>query len=66
MNPWTAVTDSLPDDDLTVLAYAPHGFDPVFAGFHADNTWWDYNGAPFPAGHVTHWMAFPEPPEVGK
>lgn len=62
MSAWIAVTDSLPDDDTTVLAYAPDGFDPVFTGFHEGTIWRDTNGEVFSAGYVTHWMPFPEPP----
>jgi hypothetical protein len=63
---WKAVTEELPDDDMTVLLYAPDGFDPVFVGSKNGNSWIDQNGLELNDGYVTHWADFPAPPEVGK
>lgn len=62
---WKAVTEELPDDDTTVLM-ATTTSEPVWPGFRDGDRWRDMSGWPLPDGTVTHWMHFPDPPEVGK
>lgn len=63
---WIDVNKRLPDAEETVLLYMPGAFgEPVWPGyFTACNVfrWMLADGMPAP--EVTHWMPFPEPPEV--
>lgn len=63
INPWIAVTDSIPDADTTVLVYAPNGVEPVFPAYRECGYWVDFFDNEYDAA-VTHWMHLPEPPEV--
>lgn len=58
---WMPVEKDLPDDDLTVLLALEDG--EVWTGFR-DAGVWRYMSADLIEGIVTHWMEFPEPPEV--
>jgi hypothetical protein len=63
---WIDVNKQMPDADETVLLYMPEADgDPVWPGYfeyYGDWQWLLADG--MPAGNVTHWMPFPEPPEV--
>jgi hypothetical protein len=64
MPSWIACTDRLPDEELTVLVYAPAQSEPVWLGYLDDGMWRSVD----PRGgssilDVTHWMDLPEPPE---
>ena len=76
-DPWIAVGDRLPDDDLTVLAYADGDSEPVLLAYvdTVDGTdgqplveWRTVEGALATDadddgwGPVTHWMPIPAPP----
>jgi hypothetical protein len=61
---WVPCAEQLPDDDITVLVHAPNDFDPVFVAYHDSGTWRDQNGTEYDNDYITHWMSFPDPPEV--
>ncbi len=56
---WISSSDSLPDDDMTVLIALDDG--EVWAGF-IDAGVWRYVSADAIEGTVTHWAEFPVPP----
>ncbi len=58
---WTATASSLPDDDQTVLIATADG--EVWTGYHEADAWFYVSGDQI-GQPVTHWMDFPEPPEV--
>lgn len=62
---WIDVNDALPDAETTVLLYMPGAeSEPVWPGyfdFFDEAQWLLADG--MPAGTVTHWMHFPEPPK---
>lgn len=60
---WTPCADALPDSDLTVIVHSPESDEPIWLGYHDGHEWIDVSGAPYKEA-VTHWMNFPEPPEV--
>lgn len=57
---WIAVGDRMPDDEITVLAYA--GSD-IFMAYHCDGAWLTDEREREIRG-VTHWMDLPEAPET--
>ena len=61
---WIPVATSLPDDDTTVMTYAPNSNEPVWPAYHDGEQWMYLMGAPITDAEITHWMEFPEPPEV--
>ena len=56
---WISVEERLPDKFLRVLGTCCMG---VFEAVH-DGKYWRIDGLPF-KDTITHWMPFPEPPEV--
>lgn len=71
---WISVTDRLPDDDLTVLAFAAGDSEPIWLAYvepddNDEPTWFTAEGATAAAegepgwGPVTHWMDLPDAPE---
>lgn len=56
---WVPVTDTLPDDETTVLVFMPTADEPVGLGCHSDDRWWVTEGGS-PA--VTHWADMPAGP----
>lgn len=63
MYKWIAVTDFLPDTDTTVMTYEEESIEPIWPGYFDGEQWMDIAGGKLMA--VTHWMAFPDPPEAG-
>jgi hypothetical protein len=61
-SPWIPVTESMPDDESTVVVFCPDANDPVWPGYHDAGNWYWVDGDL--AMEVTHWMPMPEPPEV--
>lgn len=59
---WYAVTDHLPDDEMTVLVFRPETSEPVWVGFRAGDQWRSVDGFPFES--VTHWADLPEGPNT--
>lgn len=63
---WVPVTRCLPDDDISVLVYAPVGADwdgeLVWIGHHDGDVWIDTEGFDWPEKVVTHWAAMPNGP----
>lgn len=59
---WIACADEMPDDDRTVLYYAPREDEPIWLGYVDGGRWHADNGAElrYP---VTHWADLPAPPE---
>ena len=61
---WICADKQLPDSEETVLLYMPDAeCEPVWPGYfdhYGDMEWRLADG--MPAGRVTHWMPFPEPP----
>jgi len=60
---WVAVTDRMPDSDLTVLICCRDGGEPVWMGWWDDDLgqWLAVSGEP--VGEVTHWADLPAAPE---
>ena len=56
---WIPVTDSLPDDNLTVIIADTD--DPIWFGYREAGAWYDVTGVPLHLT-ITHWMPLPEPP----
>lgn len=52
--------DLLPDDETTVLLYAPGNDEPVWPGWLVGDAWYWSDG--MPANGVTHWTGMPEGP----
>jgi len=50
---WKDVTVELPDDETSVLVFAPDDSEPVWIGFHDDGKWRSPCGMPL-AHRVTH------------
>jgi hypothetical protein len=59
---WKSVADEMPAPDTTVLIYSLGNYEPVWPGYW-DGEEWRYRSERR-AHEVTHWMYFPEPPEV--
>lgn len=57
---WTAITNKLPDADMTVLLALDDG--EVWPGYLDGDTWRYVTADPL-GSRVTHWMDFPEPPK---
>ena len=55
---WISVSDRLPDNNSTVLAWESQGFAFVDTWEYGSFKVGDNNGA-----NITHWMPLPEPPE---
>jgi hypothetical protein len=52
----------LPDDEITVLIYAPYDGDvPVWPGWHEDGVWYTSEGIPLTGG-VLAWADMPNGP----
>ena len=61
---WIPVTDRLPDEDETVLIYAPTSDEPIWLGYLIGDTgrWYDVDGYHLTPRAVTHWAAIPKGP----
>jgi hypothetical protein len=59
---WISVKDGLPDDEITVLIVTADR--DVWTGYLEAGHWHFPSGDRVEAHPVTHWMEFPEPPEV--
>lgn len=57
---WIPVTESLPDDDETVLIAMTDG--EAWTGYHEANQWFYVSGEPINYETITHWMHFPDTP----
>ena len=44
---WLPVTDAMPDDDTTVLVYAPKSDEPVWLGYFDGADWVTVDGTPY-------------------
>jgi len=62
-NKGIACAEEMPDACLMVLTYSPESCEPVWPASFDGETWVDDYGMPL-APPVTHWMNFPDPPEV--
>ena len=58
---WVLVTEGLPDDDETVLLYAPEYDEPVWVGWRDGDEWRDMNG--HPTDGVAAWAPMPAGPQ---
>ena len=62
---WIPVTDRLPDDDETVMIYAPTVNEPVWLGCLSGDTgrWYDVDDSYHMTSRaVTHWATIPKGP----
>ena len=64
---WRAVTDSLPDDDTTVLVHAPGADEPVWLGYYDGDSWFatdcpEYGNDEEIPQPVTAWAPMPKGP----
>lgn len=59
---WVPVAERLPDDDETVLLYAPEYDEPVWVGWRDGDGWRDMNG--HPTDGVVAWAALPAGPRA--
>lgn len=57
---WVRASEYLPDDDETVLLYAPDASDPVWLGYRDADVWRYVDG--MEAAGVTHWVPLPGGP----
>jgi hypothetical protein len=59
---WTSVQDSLPDDEIEVLAVTAHA--TYYTACHTEGEWCESNacGDPVLLNCITHWRHLPEPP----
>ena len=62
LNVWVACSDQLPGSDTTVMTFDPNSYEPIWPGYHDGEHWQDIDGGVM--DNITHWMAFPEPPET--
>jgi hypothetical protein len=53
----------MPDACMMLLTYSPESCEPVWPAAFDGVSWVDDYGLPL-APPVTHWMMFPDPPEV--
>jgi hypothetical protein len=66
---WNAVAEKLPDDDTTVIVYAPGAEEPVWFGFY-DGVYWfattgeEYSNEEEIHAPVTHWADLPVGPHA--
>lgn len=58
---WISVDEHMPDDDQTVLVYAPKSSEPVWLAYHDGDIWRYIDGTE--AHEVTHWLPMPEGPK---
>lgn len=59
---WIKCSDQLPDTDTTVMTFESDSVEPIWPGYHDGEQWMDIiDNTPI---HPTHWMEFPEPPEL--
>lgn len=63
-NQWIKCSDELPDDEITVITFVADSNEPVWLGYHCDDCWYTESGLPMLFSVVTHWMPFPNPPEI--
>lgn len=56
---WIPVSESLPDDDLTVFAALEGSDEPVWLAYHDADGWNSVDATPV---HVTHWKPMPKGP----
>lgn len=54
----------LPDDNTTVLLFAPASDEPVWIGYHEDKKWYVADGFTMQTGAVTHWANLPWGPNA--
>jgi hypothetical protein len=64
---WVLAADALPDDDTTVLVYAPGAGEPVWLGFYDGCYWFSVDGCKYGneeeiAQQVTAWAMMPKGP----
>lgn len=60
---WKDVLEEMPDDETSVLVFAPTDDEPIWIGFHEDGKWRCPSGCPL-VNLVTHWAHFPNPPTL--
>jgi hypothetical protein len=60
---WIAVSEALPDDDVTVLVSATDTKYPVWLGWFEDERWRTIEGGSYRKGQVTAWAPMPKGPE---
>jgi hypothetical protein len=56
---WTRVEDKLPDDDTSVLVYAPLSDEPVWVGWYDGVYWFAADAADYADGAVKAWAPLP-------
>lgn len=62
MTTWTKCSDSLPDDEITVLIATDDGY--VLTAYHENGSWWETtNVGDVSVPVVTHWAHLPPHPE---
>lgn len=59
---WAPVSRAMPDDDETVLVYAPEADPQVWPGYHDGDDGWRYAEGTLAPG-VTHWAPMPAGPQ---
>ena len=59
---WIPVSERLPEPHGHVLGWQPDFARPAEVWIGSSGQW--LGGDFEPAGHITHWMPLPEPPEV--
>lgn len=59
--PWSPIALGPPDSDLQVMVCDEEN--EVYPAYHDGEEWFDLYGIPLDYS-VTHWMSYPEPPEL--
>jgi len=63
---WIDASSRLPDDNTTVMLFAPDSDEPVWLGYYEDDTWYVVCGNALKPGAVTHWSTLPAGPEAAE
>ena len=61
---WADANKTLPDDNTTILLFAPTFDEPVWIGYHEDENWYVADGNAMPPGSITYWANLPYGPDA--
>ena len=61
---WANAHETLPDDNTTILLFAPESNEPIWIGYHEDDSFYVDDGTAVPPGSVTYWANLPYGPDA--
>ena len=61
---WADANETLPDDNTTILLFAPESDEPIWIGYHEDDSWYVVEGNAMPSGSVMYWANLPYGPDA--